>query len=141
MKYKEMIYQSDRKREVLFQKNYKGYNYYILNLGTHPTAYVEIPKESKYYNVEYNNIDVYVHGGLTYSDNFLDISETERLEGWFIGWDYSHYNDYSGIYETLDEWNEWFEARYFKKWTTEEIIRDCISVIDQLEVEEDGKTK
>ena len=45
---KKMVYSSKRKRELLDSGEYLGYNYYILNLGTHPTAYVEIPKNHKY---------------------------------------------------------------------------------------------
>ena len=37
---KKMIYSSKAKRELLGKGKYLGYNYYILNLGTHPTAYI-----------------------------------------------------------------------------------------------------
>ena len=128
MKIKPMVYQADRKVELLYKGRYNGYNYYILNLGTHPTAYIEIPKGHKYYKVEYDNIDIYVHGGLTYSDNELMGVESKN---WFIGWDYAHDGDYMGFYA-----DEMFLERPSllseKQWTTEEIIKDCESVIDQL---------
>lgn len=38
---KEMVYQSGRIREVLFRGQYEGYKFAIVNLGTHPVAYVE----------------------------------------------------------------------------------------------------
>lgn len=44
---KEMIYQADRKIEILETGTCFGLLYYILNLGTHPTAYVRIPKIPK----------------------------------------------------------------------------------------------
>ncbi len=45
-------------------------------------------------------IDLDVHGGLTYSNNYLCISENKKVEGWiFIGWDYAHYGDYAGYEE------------------------------------------
>ena len=40
---KEMKYQFDRKIEVLSTGYCLGLLYYILNLGTHPTAYIKIP--------------------------------------------------------------------------------------------------
>lgn len=131
MKLKQMKYQSDRKIELLHNDKYKDYNYYILNLGTHPTAYVEIPKGNKLYGKNYNDIydmgyDIDVHGGLTYSDNEL---MHVKSENWFIGWDYAHYNDYAGYYQEL------FYAdtlHNFKKWTTEEIVKDCEKAIDQI---------
>ena len=48
---KEMIYQTDRKEEaeVLATGFCFGLLYYILNLGTHPTVYIRIPKNNKYY--------------------------------------------------------------------------------------------
>ena len=125
MEMKPMIYQKDRKIELLYKDNYKGYNYYILNLGTHPTAYIEIPKGHLLYAKNYNEIDIDVHGGLTYSDNHLQILENGN---WFIGWDYAHFYDYMPLYdEIIDE-----SGIKLKKWTTEEIIEECKDVIEQI---------
>ncbi len=131
-KFKEMKYQENRKIEVLAEGKYKNYQFYILNLGTHPTAYVEIPKTSKLYKktcyeLYDNGIDIEVHGGLSYSNNCLNL-DTDKKEGWFIGWDYAHYDDYDGC-----------EIMYplslqsgGKKWTTKEILEEVFNVIDQI---------
>ena len=129
-KIKPMIYQKDRKMELLHKGEYKGYNYYILNLGTHPTAYIEIPKENKLYGKDYNEIyemgyDIDVHGGLTYSDDKLMCIKSEN---WFIGWDYAHCDDYMPFYDELQK--GLFQK--LKKWTTEEIIEECKSAINQI---------
>ena len=126
---KKMIYSSKRKRELLGKGKYLDYNYYILNLGTHPTAYVEIPKNHKYYLKDYDEIDIDVHGGLTYSENYLFISKNEKITNcWFIGWDYAHLGDYTGYEENYPE-----EYRIGgKKWTTNEILKDVYSVCMQL---------
>ena len=130
MKIKEMEYGKDRRIELLFNDKYKNYNYYVLNLGTHPTAYIEIPKEDKLYGKGYDEIyymgcDIDVHGGLTYSDNeLMGISS----DNWFIGWDYAHCNDYCGYEEDMPE----SIRTYGKKWTTEEIIEECKNAIDQI---------
>lgn len=125
---KQMVYQTGRKREILHKDNYKGYNFYILNLGTHPTAYVEIPKESNLFGKDYNDIDLDVHGGLTYANDYLYIYILTKLDNsWFIGWDYAHWKDYSGYYENTN-----IDTTDMKKWTTEEIIKDCESVIEQI---------
>ena len=42
---KEMIYQATQKREILDTGYCFGLLYYILSLGTHPVAYIKIPKE------------------------------------------------------------------------------------------------
>lgn len=58
---KEMKYSKERKIEVLTTGYCFGLLYYILNLGTHPTAYIKLPNNS---NIDENEIDV--HGGITY---------------------------------------------------------------------------
>lgn len=126
---KEMIYQKDRKIELLYNDIYKNYHYYILNLGTHPTAYIAIPKGHKLYGQDYNDIynicDINVHGGLTYSNhNLMGINSEE----WFIGWDYAHCGDYCGYEEIMPE----SIRTYGKKWTTKEIIEECKNVIEQI---------
>lgn len=127
-KIKPMIYQTKRKMELLHTDKYKNYKYYILNLGTHPTAYIAIPKGHKlyeqYYNDIYNICDIDVNGGLTYSShNLMGISS----EDWFIGWDYAHAYDYMGYYMEGE-----FLAEKTKKWTTEEIIKECENAIEQI---------
>lgn len=134
-KIKPMIYQTERKMELLHTDKYKNYKYYILNLGTHPTAYIAIPKGHKLYEKDYNDIynicDIDVHGGLTYSDNkLMGISS----DNWFIGWDYAHAGDYMGYYEDFNNWgiSTINSLKDDKKWTTEEIIKECENAIEQI---------
>lgn len=130
---KKMIYQVERKIEVLDTGTCFGFFYWILNLGTHPTAYIKIPRNNKYFRKDYEEVDIDVHGGLTYSSDHLYISETQQLEGWFIGWDYSHCGDYAGYEEKLPE-----ELRVGgKKWTTEEIREEVYKACKQLLKESD----
>mgnify|MGYP003378322935 CR=1 FL=1 len=63
---KEMKYSKERKIEVLATGYCFGLLYYILNLGTHPTAYIKLPNNS---SIDENEIDV--HGGITYSEDHL----------------------------------------------------------------------
>ena len=130
MKFKVMKYGKERRTELLCKCKYKNYNYYVLNLGTHPPAYIEIPKENKLYRKSYDEIykigcDIDVHGGLTYSNNEL---MGVKSENWFIGWDYAHCGDYCGYEEFMPE----SIRTYGKKWTTEEIIEECKNAIDQI---------
>ena len=53
----------------------------------HLCGYVTIPEDHRYYNVNYNNIDIHVHGGLTYSDFDEETSASE------IGFDCNHRMD------------------------------------------------
>lgn len=130
MSAKEMVYGAERIIDVLDSGQCLGYKYYILNLGTHPTAYVEIPKNHYCYLKQYDSIDIEVHGGLTYSDSYLiiDCGKRDLKNSWFIGWDYAHCDDYMGFYE---EFNDDLASSQ-KKWTTKEIQQDVFSVCEQL---------
>lgn len=125
---KEMIYKTNSDNKLLDSGKCMGYRYYILNLGTHPTAYVEVPKDHKYYLKNYDEIYIGVHGGLTYSKNYLIVEGEKITNCWFIGWDYAHFGDFIG-YE-LNYPNEF--RTNGKKWTTEEIQDDVYEVCKQL---------
>lgn len=130
---KEMVYQKERIIDLLYKGKHKGYNFYIMNLGTHPTAYIEIPKDNVLYLKSYNKIynmgcDIEVHGGLTYSSQQLLISDDTKLDNsWFIGWDYAHYGDFSGADLLYPKF-----PTNGKKWTTVEIYVECKNVINQI---------
>jgi hypothetical protein len=118
---KEMVYKSERcAPERLAYGNYRGLDYYVLNLGTHPCAYVDISEyEGEPLNVE--KIDC--HGGITYLEQYL---ATVDRKGAFIGWDYSHCWDYNGACRDFPYTKE------LKRWTTAEMVDECKHVIDQI---------
>lgn len=121
-----MVYTAKRLNppEMLADGEYKGFHFYVLNLGTHPCAYIDVT-DTDLNGKDYSNIDIACHGGLTYSDEYL---RTVDKKGWFIGWDYAHWGDYVG-YEVLYSDNLRTNG---KKWTTDEIVSECKEVIDQL---------
>lgn len=138
---KEMIYTTKEKIEILDTGYCLGLLYYILSLGAYPCAYVRIPQEHEFYKKDYDNIDIDVHGGLTYSRDFLWVSENQRVKGWFIGWDYAHYGDYLG-YDMLPFLQQFSEHHNKdKKWTTKEIFKDVKEVCYQIQKDiEKGKS-
>lgn len=113
----EMNYTSFRHYpELIKTENYKNFNYYIYSLGTHPCAYVDVGSTSLDH-INYDDINIQCHGGLTYSSNILHDLD---FESWFIGWDYAHFGDYLG--SSFDG----------KKWTVKEIEEECKDVIEQV---------
>lgn len=134
---KEMVYSAERKNEILDTGFCFGLLYYILNLGTHPTAYIKIPENSKYYKKDMYDIDIAVHGGITYAEDGL-YADNREVQGWFIGWDYGHYGDYAGYEEILPN----NMRTNGKKWTTEEIKKEvreaCYQIINSKEEKENG---
>ena len=117
--------------EILYTGTIDGYEFNIVSLGSHPTAYVKIPKTHPLYAADYNdslcrNIDV--HGGLT----FGELGDYGGLftHGYWIGWDYAHAYDYT-------EFRKDYNDPCAQKYTTEEIFKDVQSVICQLKELED----
>ena len=132
-----MKYQSQFKSEVLDTGFCFGLLYYIMNLGTHPTAYIKIPKGHKLYGKTDEKIyqEVDVHGGITYINDSITIENNQKIDGWFIGWDYGHYVDYMGIEELVP-----MEFRIGgKKWTTQEIYKELREACYQIQKGEDKK--
>lgn len=79
-----MEYNGKIDRKVLSKGVCKGFNYFILNLGTHPTAYVEIPKDHKdYLNWDLEKV-IDVHGGITYQAEHLILDNKEITDSFFI---------------------------------------------------------
>jgi hypothetical protein len=122
---KEMIYSPKRLKqpERLAEGEYRGLTYYVLTLGTHPCAYVDVtgtPLDGK----GYDDIDILCHFGLTYAEPHLSTVDTG---GWFIGWDYGHYTDFAGYTMEMAP-----GMQTGKKWTTEEMVEECKNVIDQI---------
>lgn len=130
---KEMKYQAQRKVEVLDTGFCFGLLYYIMSLGTHPTAYIRIPKGHKLYGKDdaeiYQKIDINVHGGITYISDSMTIENVGEVDGWIIGWDYCHCGDYMGIEELVP-----IEYRIGgKKWTTQEIYKELREACYQIQ--------
>ena len=119
---------SNNKCEIILDKGtYKGFNYVIVNYGTHPCCYVAISQGHKFFEKDYFDIDVDCHGGLTFSD-YRDFGNGKE---YYIGWDYAHYGDYSGIYE-LDCLKDFNLLNHDRRWTTEEMLEEVKKVIGQL---------
>ena len=130
---KEMVYTSFclKKPIVIAKGKYRGLRYFVLNLGTHPCAYVDVAK-TKLRGIDYGDlkIDIDCHGGITYSDkNLLSV----KKEGWYIGWDYAHGGDFCGCFLGTAGYYTW------KMWSTKEMIAECKKVIDQIKSEVQGE--
>ena len=109
--------------DILENGTYKGYEYYIITLGTHPCSYVLLPEGHRYHGKNYNDIPIDCHFGLTYSRDYLFQNNIISGGEWVIGWDYSHYTDYFSM-------EDYSIPGY--KWTLDELRVEVQSVIDQL---------
>lgn len=124
MEYRHLEHYTDY--DILFQAQHEaGYRILIVNFYTHPCAYIGLQESHPYCNVDFDNIPINCHGGLTYGCSTHTKIKELCDNGYFIGWDYAHFKDcIFGYSDTFD---------FVKKWTTEEIINECFNVIEQLE--------
>ena len=86
-------------------------------------GYVYLEKEDKFYNVDYDSIQVSVHGGLTYAN----------MEGdyWVIGFDCSHSGDLSPF--LMDVQNTYRHSMGIYR-DMKYVQRECEFLVDQLEI-------
>ena len=133
--YKPMIYHSTRfpHPEVLCLDKYHNYDFLIVNMGTHPTAYVRIPKTHPFYQTFYDYINPepvgFEAGPFTFSRNsseFASYLDTPIPNGWYLGWDYAHIGDFIGGH------SDRYPYSSGRKYTTENIIADCKYIINYL---------
>lgn len=130
----EMSYVNDTTFKVLAKGSIEGFDFCIISRGTHPTAYVRIPKGHRYYKKQYYDLPVLCHWGFSFSAEDLVFNPVELKDSWWVGWDYAHIGDYVSCYnETVGILN----ADSYKKWSTQEILSEVKNVIKQLkEVEQ-----
>jgi len=84
--------------------------------GSYFCQYIGIPKGHSLYEINYDEIPINCHGGLTFSDNWNNINESFPKNYWWIGWDYSHIGDY--CYTK----NSSFKMKDTHDWTLEEVV-------------------
>ena len=121
-----MMYSEERKSERIAGEVYRGYEYAVINRGWHPCCYIKIPEGHLFYKKDYDDIDLDVHGGLTFAGHNLDVAPGVADDGFWIGWDYAHWGDYVGF--------ESYTVHIFpgKMWSVEELVADCKAAIDQI---------
>lgn len=116
------LYYNENIRKVIKSDVYKGYRYFVVSIGNHPTAYIELSSEE--IKKPWEDI-IEVHGGITYQEEKCGFDEEGLKDNPLIGWDYAHAGD--AVYAM------WYNPSYeCKWWTVEEIEKDCCSVIEQV---------
>lgn len=131
MENKKIYYGKRIKPTVLENNTFKGYEYFIITMGTHPCCYVLLPEGHKYHSIKHDEIPYRCHGGLTYSKSEF-LKDTVHNGEWVIGWDYAHLGDYISR-ETPSEGHKWSFSELKKE--TEEFIANIYmdKVIDLLD--------
>lgn len=90
----------------------------------HINGYVKIPQGHKYFGVDYNDIPVTVHGGLTYC------RLADDQVNWIVGFDTAHYMDLS--LSTLFMFDELMGMSVDNYRTMDYVKDELIGLVDQL---------
>ena len=86
----------------------------------HLCGYVTLTPDNDYFGLEYDEIPVDCHGGLTYASDY----ENE----WVIGFDCAHYGDFQPFYNET----EWYSGRNTVYRDMEFVTRECESICEQI---------
>jgi hypothetical protein len=87
-------------------------------------GYITLTKDSSLYGVGYDNLNIQVHGGLTY-DGY------DEYENWVIGFDFAHYKDLTPYFLLNGEYD--FEQRGIYR-DMEYVKSECESMAEQASV-------
>jgi hypothetical protein len=90
----------------------------------HRCGYVGVPESNAYFGKDYNDVDAYVHGGLTFSSHGIAADlEIEKPLYWF-GFDCAHYMDAKDL-TIMDEKHLKFHNEYQHCYSDEDaVVRD-----------------
>ena len=128
--FKELIYGKDQELEIIVHNIYHGVEYYVVNYGHYPAAYVVCDVEflARRYEPGDTLDAISIHGGVTYVGPMCKLKAFPWMpENKFcFGWNYDHASDWNG---NLSQFLNQLQLKHF--YTTEMIVADCKSAIDQ----------
>ena len=115
---------------------YKGINAFVINIPMgHRCGYIEVPKDNKFFGKRYDDIDIDIHGGFTYSESYL----LNKKDSWFIGFDCAHLYDLKDESIMGEKEKEFFKDReiFYQHengilWTEEMVVKELMGAIDSL---------
>ena len=116
----------------LHEFTHAGLECWIVPHGGWKNGYVAVEKDHPYFGKEYTSIDdeIEVHGGLTFSDEFVDGDKTL----WVFGFDTAHSGDiWEGQYMTpyMQAYHKLFSSDV-THWTDEKLVEEIKILAEQL---------
>lgn len=112
--------------DVLYHGRFDDYEYMVVSFGMYPCAYVMLPNHM-HDNTAFKDTGIDCHGGISFSGVPIPLADNvDYQDTHWIGWDYAHTGDCLAVPENGG-----------KAWTTEEMVRDCLDVIRQLQALEE----
>ena len=112
--------EGDKKEWIYTCENGIEFKCYIRRVtrSGHLCGYVHLTPDNDYFGLDYDNIPLNCHGGLTYASDY----ENE----WAIGFDCAHYGDLQPFYE-----DDWHDKRGVYR-DMEFVTKECESICEQI---------
>lgn len=142
---KEMSYSSKEQSILYLEVNDDDTAICIIDRGGWPCSYIKMPEniyqnhvESINWDGNYDDIDVYVHGGVTFGEyGTLELIEGDGFKvdtripsGYWLGWDYAHAGDY--CYHGIDDIIFRFDPEIEKKYSIKELMDEAHEALKEL---------
>lgn len=140
-----------KKEPSFLDFTYKGYACRIIRSLSLMSllGYVAIEKNHVFYNVGYDDINIDVHGGLTYASNkqpptVVKDTMTNKLDyitmphhnkpknAWWVGFDCSHYGDIIPAHPLLSNGQDTYKGIEFVKNEIKGMVNQLISINNNL---------
>lgn len=118
----EAIFTKEQKFQ-LFRYNDLWCVVQMINIFGQINGYVAVSKASHLYGKNYDDLNVSVHGGLTYSKESLNVIDQDCLDQlWWFGFDTAHSGDLKPFQTDIDrkylfEGDEYRDFNYVKEQT------------------------
>lgn len=137
---KEMTYDTTEQSILYLEVNDDDTAIVIIDRGGWPCSYIKMPDEiyqnyveSICWDGDYDDIDVFVHGGVTFGSCdglYVNGKRDDRIpDGYYLGWDYNHFGDYYySPYSTMCS----SHPELYNKYTTEQLVDEAHEALEEL---------
>ena len=136
-----MINMISENHAIVNEGEFRNIKYTVCFLrGGYYTCYLDV-SNTVLYSVDYNEIDLPVHWGLTYGDHKYPWEKEKDFDKYIIGWDYGHcddaYDNEMGKLIFGDSYHENISVGC-DYYNIHEIAKECIEAINAI-YEMEGK--
>ena len=111
---------------ILMEDSYRGIPWIIMRGPSHLCAYLGLPPNHPFANLNYYDISLSVHGGLTFGG--LGDGKIYPSEYYWLGWDYGHFQD-AAFYDLEPPFSKYSIGTM---WTVPMVLPEVIEAAGEL---------
>lgn len=123
----------DRPDDVLAKGEHKGFQWMIVHNGSgYRCGYVRVPQGHPWHGKDYDDLDVDVHGGLTFAAPDKPCDEKGEDNAWWLGFDCAHADDApDALLPGGDKLSDFYRDLDVKVRSQEYVEAECRSLCEQ----------